>query len=267
MQAYGTKDITRLAGVSESVVRSMVRAGYVRPGRGQRGTLRFSFQDLVLIKAARRLADARVPARRIGAALRALRAQLPDSAPLAALSITTYGDRIVVTERGTARDARTGQYVLALEISAREARVRVLENPRPQPAETDCDALFQHALTLEDVDVDAAMAAYRHCVEEHGHGGACANLGRLLHEQGRLEEAVELYRRMAHRDAVLLYNWAVALEDLGQIDEAMATYRDALRQDPQLADAHFNLARLLERASQRREALRHWMAYRRLVRT
>jgi hypothetical protein len=42
-------------------------------------------------------------------------------------------------------------------------------------------------------------------------------------------------------------------------------YRNALALDPSFADAHFNLARLYERAGQSKNALRHLLAYRRLI--
>jgi tetratricopeptide (TPR) repeat protein len=47
----------------------------------------------------------------------------------------------------------------------------------------------------------------------------------------------------------------------------MHHYRQAIALDPALADAHFNLARLHENAKQPREALRHLLAYRRLLGT
>lgn len=46
----------------------------------------------------------------------------------------------------------------------------------------------------------------------------------------------------------------------------MASYRAALLLYPQFADAHFNLARLLQDAGDAQGALRHWRAYRRIQR-
>jgi tetratricopeptide (TPR) repeat protein len=64
---------------------------------------------------------------------------------------------------------------------------------------------------------------------------------------------------------MLAFNLAVLLEDLGRRDEAIAAYREALALDPQLADAHFNLARLYEMARDRKASLRHLLAYRRMT--
>jgi hypothetical protein len=63
------------------------------------------------------------------------------------------------------------------------------------------------------------------------------------------------------------------LEDLGRSGEAIDAYERALAIDIQLADAHFNLARQIERAARRaddeimlRRAVRHLKQYRDLSR-
>lgn len=268
METYRTRDLARLARVTDAAVRGMVRAGFVQPTRGPRGALLFTFQDVIVVKTASRLLEARVTTRRIATALRRLREQLPDGAPLTRLSIAHEGDRIVVSEAGATREASSGQYLLGFDVEVkRTGEVEIIEAGAKTalPAESDCDALFERALSLEDVDSDIAMDAYRQCLAKSDHPGARVNLGRLLHEQGRIEEAVEQYRGIAEPDAVVRFNLGVALEDLGRFDEAVASYEKALADDPDLADAHFNLARLKERAGDARGALRHWTAYRRLT--
>ncbi len=64
---------------------------------------------------------------------------------------------------------------------------------------------------------------------------------------------------------MLTFNLAVLLEDLNREPEAILAYREALALDPQLADAHFNLARLYERARDPKASLRHLLAYRRMI--
>jgi tetratricopeptide (TPR) repeat protein len=128
------------------------------------------------------------------------------------------------------------------------------------------DEAFDKGLELEDTDPAAARAAYEACLaaDEH-HLEARLNLGRLLHLDGRLEEAEKIYRSTQSGEAILSFNLAVLLEDFERESEAMAEYRHALALDPGLADAHFNLARLHERAGHPKEALRHLLAYRRLM--
>jgi tetratricopeptide (TPR) repeat protein len=246
----------------------MVRARYVTPHKDTRGALRFSFQDVVVLRTARSLARTRMSSRRIGAALRSLRAQLPSDTPLAGLSVTALGDRLVVHQSGAARDARSGQYLLAFDVCFDGGKPRLIDTApaRDSVSPPDCEREFQRALALEDVDIEGAIAAYGRCIAAHGHIGAHINRGRLLHEQGRLREAVDQYHQVAEPDATLLFNLGVALEDLGAYDEAIAAYDASLALDPESADAHFNVAGLRERAGDHQASLRHLSAYRRLTR-
>ena len=55
------------------------------------------------------------------------------------------------------------------------------------------------------------------------------------------------------------------LEDLGETRAALVAYQGALAEDPDLADCHFNLARLYESLGKSQHAIRHLGQYRRLV--
>jgi tetratricopeptide (TPR) repeat protein len=88
----------------------------------------------------------------------------------------------------------------------------------------------------------------------------------LLHLDGRISEAVRVYRSIGAPDADVLYNLGVALEDLGKSDEAIAAYLRAIDMDRTYTDAHHNIARLYQEAGDQRRALRHWNAYRKLTR-
>ena len=54
-------------------------------------------------------------------------------------------------------------------------------------------------------------------------------------------------------------NRSVALEQQGQIDEAIREYREALRIDPSYADAHFNLGNALSRQGRAAEAIAEYL--------
>jgi tetratricopeptide (TPR) repeat protein len=248
----------------------MVRARFVSPRRGPRGSLRFSFQDLVLLRTARGLLAARISSRRVNTALRAIRSQLPQELPLRGFSITAAGDQIIVHQAGEQRDALSGQLLLALEVRVDSGAIQLVDVSTPRTIETsfhdDCARQFEAALALEESDVGAAVEAYRACVARHAHSGAVANLGRLLHLEGRISEAVRLYRSIEDPDANVLYNLAVALEDLGRIEEATTTYNRVIGMDAEHEDAHHNIARLYQEAGDQRRALRHWNAYRKLTR-
>ncbi|HEX5092306.1 MAG TPA: tetratricopeptide repeat protein, partial [Burkholderiales bacterium] len=208
---YGLRDVERLLGLPRSTVRALVRAGFVRPARGARGALRFSFQDLIVLRQAQALAAARVPKHRIARAMKALRVQ-----------------------------AESGQYSLAFEPVATVGELR-------RAAATPMD-WFARGATLEGSDPQEALRAYRRAVEaDAGFLDAYVNLGRLLHETGQLAKAERVYRdalEACGRAPLLLFNLGVLLEDLDRKPEAMDAYRGALRADPKLADGHYNLALL-----------------------
>ena len=92
------------------------------------------------------------------------------------------------------------------------------------------------------------------------------NLGACCTSPGDCRRPNASTARAHGGDATLLFNLGVLLEDMNRTADAMSAYREALDLDATFADAHFNLARLYEREHNRRETLRHLLAYRRLTR-
>lgn len=109
------------------------------------------------------------------------------------------------------------------------------------------------------------------------------NLGRVLHDQhdrglapDALRTCESFYRLAICADpevALYWFNLGVSVEDQGRVSEAIAAYERALAIDSTLADAHFNLARLLEVVGRKssdelvlRRAVRHLVRYRDLGR-
>src|SRR5882672_6950111 len=217
MNQYGVRDVEKLLRLPRSTIRSFIAAGFVSPARGPRNTLLFSFQDLILLRTAQALADAKVPSRRITRSMKELRRHLPDSMPLSGLSIGAVADRVVVKEGGSRWQADSGQYLLAFEGDPDNGSLSVIE--RPQEATTaGTQDWFESGLALEQEDTEAALKAYGRAVAaDPAHLDARINLGRLLHEAGRLAKAEQVYRdalKAGSRDPVLLFNLGVLLEDL-----------------------------------------------------
>ena len=252
---------------------SWTRRGLLEPTRGPRGAHLFSFQDIVLLRTARELLAAEIPARRVREALEALRDQLPIGRPLSAVHVSTLGDRILVQDADVVWEPDSGQLHIDFEVTdgAERARSVARRTLRDGAEEGDpsADDWYNTALDLEAVAVDEAAAAYRQVIElEPDHADAHLNLGRLLHEEGRVAEAEAHYRTAADADphsGRALYNLGVALEDQGLRPGAVEAYAAALSVDEELAVAHFNLARLCEAGGQKTEALRHLARYKRLV--
>ncbi|HWO25525.1 MAG TPA: tetratricopeptide repeat protein [Kofleriaceae bacterium] len=136
---------------------------------------------------------------------------------------------------------------------------------------------YEQGCALEARAPEAAMEAYRRAIAGRPDlGDAHNNLGRLHHDRHELADAESCYRLAICVDAkVPLYwfNLGVALEDLGRHAEAIGAYERALELGPGSADAHFNLARLLELNGRQvgdevllRRAVRHLVRYRDLTR-
>lgn len=268
MHPYGVKDVEKLLRLPRSTIRALVSAGFVTPERAGRD-LRFSFQDLIVLRTAQSLASAKVPPQRITRSLRALRRQLPERMPLSGLSIGAVGDKVVVRDGAGQRQADTGQYLLAFEGDPAAGALSVIE--RRPVARNDAEAVdwFGRAVAAEKDDPEAAIEAYEQAIAQDGARlDARINLGRLLHETGKLARAEKVYRAAIESgadDALLHYNFAVLLEDRGRGADAIAAYQAALRADPDFADCHYNLALLFEQQKKPREAIRHFSQYRRLV--
>jgi tetratricopeptide (TPR) repeat protein len=273
MPTYSMRDVQRVLRLSADTTRNLIKSGFVKPARGTRREYRFSFQDLIVLRTARALIDAKIPARRIRRSLESLRRELPESLPLSGLSISAVGEHVVVREGDTQRQVDSGQYLLGLEVSMENGELRVVEHreaaPAPPPSSAPGADWFTQALTLEHTDPEAALTAWGHAVDADGaNAAAWTNWGRLLHEQGRTQQAAEVYRRALAQvgpDPLLLYNQGVLLEDLGDPAAALAAYRSAIAEDPDLADCHYNLARLYESLGEAQHAIRHLGQYRRLV--
>ncbi len=273
MQTYSVQDVERVLHLSRGSIRSLIDGGFVKPARGPRRELRFSFQDLIVLRAARALTLAKVSRQRITRSLKDLRKSLPEEMPLSGLSIAAVGDRVVVREGKTRYQVDDGQYLLELDVSLDSGELRVVERKekeekKPAAREEPTD-WFEEGLELEDTDPRAAQKAYEHAVSaDPGNAAAWINWGRLVHEQGKIREAERIYRRALDQcgaDSLLMFNLGVVLEDLGKTGAAFDAYQAAINEDPNLADCHFNLARLYESMGRQQHAIRHLIQYRRLV--
>lgn len=274
MKGYSSRDVAKLLGLTVAQVRAFARDGFLTPARRRGSDLRFNFQDLVILRTAKALVAARIPTIRIRRALKKLRLELPRGRSLAELRIVAEGDRIVVSDGYAAWNPESGQLSLDFAVSDLASRAapiarRTAEAARRAEGDFDADGWYELGYELEAVAPIEARDAYRRALElDAHHAGAHVNLGRLLHEQGMVEEAERHYRQALRErpdDATAAFNLAIALEDLDRPADAIEAYRAAIATDPRLADAHYNVARLYEKAGKKAAALRHLSIYRRLT--
>src|SRR5262245_50101094 len=135
MNSYSVGDVERGLRLPRSAIRGLIDGGFVKPSRGPRRQYRFSFQDLIVLRTARALTQAKVSRRRINRSLEDLRKHLPETMPLSGLSVCAVGDRVVVREGQTRWQVDDGQYLLELDVNVDGGSISMVE--RRPPAASD----------------------------------------------------------------------------------------------------------------------------------
>lgn len=266
MKEYSIREVQRTLGLSRSMILGLIESRYVTPKIGARRAYRFTFSDLVVMRSAQQLIQAKVPPRRVFHALRRLRKELPDAVPFRGLRIGATGGRVVVQEGAKQWEAGSGQYLLDFSIGAGSEKLYVL--PAAKLSGGSAEQWFARGCEMEHEGEADATTAYERAIDaDPSFADAYVNLGRLLHQRGRLGEAEAVYRKgisQCQSDALLRYNLGVLLDDLGRQPAALEVYREALALQADFADCHYNIALLYQASGHTRAALRHLNAYRRL---
>ena len=249
-----------MLGLSPSQIRAYAARGVLKPERGERGELRFGFEDLVILRTAGELAE-KVPERRVRRVLRHLREQMPDEKSLTGVKLTAEGDRVLVRDGENVWNAESGQEMFDFGVAPRDIETPLLRNPT-------AEELFELALDVEMISPADARGAYERVLElDAHHVDAQVNLGRILHEGGAPLAAEKHYRAALEIEPdheVAIFNLGVALEDLGRLTEAIKMYERAIALDPDNYDAHYNLAGIYERRGDKAAAVQHLKICKRL---
>lgn len=108
---FRTKEVVQILGISRRQLQYWAQTDLVVPSVKTRGGHhRYTFQDLVALKATKRLIDAGVSVQRIRSSIRALRDILPNiERPLAELVLVATGEVVLVFLENTAFEAVSGQ--------------------------------------------------------------------------------------------------------------------------------------------------------------
>ncbi len=137
---FRTGEVVEVVGVSRRQLQYWAQTDLVRPSaRTGGGHHRYTFEDLVALKAAKRLIDAGVSVQRIRKSIEQLRGVLPTvRRPLAELVLVATGDVVLVFREGAVFEAVTGQeWVLEVAEFQREVeawRRNVRNERRARPA-------------------------------------------------------------------------------------------------------------------------------------
>jgi DNA-binding transcriptional MerR regulator len=139
---YRSGEVVEIVGLTRRQLLYWARTDLVRPTAHTRGGHhRYTFEDLVALKAAKRLIDAGVSVQRIRRSLDELRRVLPTvRRPLAELVLVATGDVVLVFREGTVFEAVSGQeWVIEVarfqrDVEAWRRKPRALRRPRPARA-------------------------------------------------------------------------------------------------------------------------------------
>jgi DNA-binding transcriptional MerR regulator len=263
---FTTREVARLARLTPARVRRCVHAGFLHPHRGPRSRFEFDLHDLLILRATRKLLEARLPTRRIAELIEEIRSQLPGDRGVASVSLSVDGERVIIAD-GKRRWHDDGQLLLGFGGSPERRPVDTITG-----AEDDRAAYraFSRGLELERTSTNAATAAYREAINlDPSAVPAYVNLGRLEHERGAHKRAESLYQQALQLDAeerTALFNLAVLSEDQGDSPGAVRRYAQLLSVDPDHIDAHHCLARLYARLGNHEQSRRHTRLCRMLLR-
>lgn len=266
-QNYSLRDLQSLLGVSRRVLSGLIDAGFVRPSRGRRNELRFSFRDVVLLRTAFNLQSARIPSRRILQALTRIKDEVPEEAPLSGIRITAVGDAVAVTTGAAQWDAASGQLLLDFEVAEVKGEVTFMDSAPAgrQSRVKQAEDWYALAEQLQETDSAGAEQAYRKAIElsPEPHFHAYNNLGALLaNDERRCSHALEVFEAaLAHfTDAELLhFNYAVLLEQAERLEEAAASYLRCVEINAKNDEAAFNHAVILEQLGRLEDAAKAYI--------
>lgn len=275
MTGYSTNEVAELLGLTPRQVRAFVKTGllYAAVGHEPYHRYKYTFQDVVLLRMAKQLRDANAGAQAIARTLRTLKARLPAGKPLSSVRVVVAGRDVLVREAGSLWDPESGQIQIDFPMSSltREVAPMVKAAARDAHLElsTTADDWYDLGIDLEMIgDYEEAKKVYRKAIEQDlTHADACVNLGRLVHLSGETREALNFFSKALEinpRHVTAWFNVGVVQEAQEATEQAISAYEKVLSLNDRFLDAHYNLARLYEQTGDKRAAVRHLNAYRKL---
>lgn len=134
---YRTKEVVQILAISRRQLQYWAQTDLVIPSiKTVGGHHRYTFEDLVALKATKRLIDSGVSVQRIRSSIQALRRMLPTvERPLSELTLVATGDVVLVFHEGSVFEAVTGQEWV-FEVAQFERELEIWRSLRmAQPAQ------------------------------------------------------------------------------------------------------------------------------------
>jgi len=270
---YTPAMLAELLGVPLAIIRRWHRRGLIVPAREVRRLPYFDFQEVSTARRLAQLLAAGVSPRVIERKLQAMRDCLPGvERPLAQLSVIVEGKQILLRQ-GDGLVEPGGQMRFNFEDAPAppEAAVDPTLLPMVPPDEVarvsrSPEELVELAAQWEEAgDLNAAVETYRAAMAAAGpRADLCFQVAELLYRLGDLSGARERYYMAIELDEDYVEaraNLGCVLAEVGQTELAAAALEGALAFHPDYADAHYHLARTLDRLGRPAEARRHWKAF------
>src|ERR671911_3136987 len=125
MKLFTTGEVAKILNLPGSRIRSFVRAGFLKPGRGKKKSLQFTFQDVLFLKTAKGLLDSRVPSKDITRMLLSLKRQLPGDQHLSSVKIYADNRRVIAWDGKARWQPDSGQFLFNFDARAVVQRVNL----------------------------------------------------------------------------------------------------------------------------------------------
>lgn len=253
---YTLAQLTRILQVPRNRLRLWIQAGLIQPRESANGVDYFDFRQVVGAKTLCELARAGVGLDRIRRSLRQLKVWLHDvDQPLGQLALLEEnGQMLIRLEEGLAEPS--GQLVFDFSDEACEEVLAVETRSAEDWFELGC-------VKEDEGHWGEAEEAYRQALLVGGPDAEVVfNLANVLYAQDQKAQAGERFRQVIEMDpghAEAWNNLGIVLIQLDQPQQAETALRHAV--DLRHADAHYNLADLLETLDRMVEARQHWQAY------
>lgn len=156
---YVSRQVVAITGLTKRQLDYWRKTGLIVPScRSSGGHARYTFSDLIALKAAKKLIDAGVSVQRVRKSITALLQLIPTlKQPLSEVSLVVTGDVVLVFRNGTAFDALSGQeWVLPVAELVRDIESWNAGSDKTQPLQTE---LFP--LSPEDPPARRELPRYR----------------------------------------------------------------------------------------------------------
>lgn len=254
---HSTPELTRLLQIPREHLTQWLEGGLIHAEEYQHGIAFFDYHQVASAKTLCELVRAGVTVRRIRQSFEQLRTWAGEVAePLAQLALLEK-DGALLVRVGDSLAEPSGQLRLDFD--------NVEESALPfADQERTADEWFALASQHEEAgSLTEAELGYRQALLSGGADPvACFNLANVLYALGRKSEAAERFAISVELNPECAEAWnnlGIVLSELKRSGEAKVALQRAI--DLGHADAHYNLADLLEENGQSREAESSWRAY------